>query len=285
MLHQSTEAASKAKFELFENNVRYVQNTPLVPMAIPVPPLYRHLQTKFLEALAYSSVLPAGLLGDIVRDFEVQKATFDVNYSNFAINQDTTKFLKHVHTYNEQSGKTLSRLVELHHSYQKQVSKEIQRNDFCYTHLKPALDELNFITKPTIDHCDACLFGKSIMDLYFYKQSHEVISSGIVKKVVGGVAEFKSDSGDMKTHYAQAFADAVRVGTLLAFNALKMGQVIDEVIVYELLANYKTCYGHVIKYHVNFCTDTSTFSIGEEMNAVNVLVSIVQAIDNTTIPP
>lgn len=88
------------------------------------------------------------------------------------------------------------------------MSKEVQRNDFCYTHLKPALEELNFITKPTIDHCDACLFGKSILDLYFYRNSRGVISSGIIQKIIGEVVEFKSDSVDMKTHYPQAFADS-----------------------------------------------------------------------------
>lgn len=52
LFHHATEAASKAKFEFFENNVRFVLNISLVPKAIPVPPQYTQLQTKFLEALA-----------------------------------------------------------------------------------------------------------------------------------------------------------------------------------------------------------------------------------------
>ena len=44
----------------------------------------------------------------------------------------------------------------------------------------------------------------------------------------------------MKTCFAQIFADMVRVGTSLVYDALIRGVVVDKIIVYGLLTNYKT---------------------------------------------
>ena len=100
------------------------------------------------------------------------------------------------------------------------------------------------------------------MDFCFYQQYHGIVRSAVVKKlgsqpddyksVVGGVAEFKCNDGDLKAHYAQMFANLVRVGTHLAHNCLTTGKIID---LYRLLADYTTGLAHVMKYDVNFSTD------------------------------
>lgn len=64
-------------------------------------------------------MVPAGLLGDIVRDLKVQQALFNKRYKEFAKNQDTPQFLKHVQSYDGQIENLLLRLEELHRSYQK----------------------------------------------------------------------------------------------------------------------------------------------------------------------
>lgn len=65
--------------------------------------------------------------------------------------------------------KLLDKLSDMESTYRKDVNKETQQNDFCYEHLKVTLKELGFLPKPAIKHCDICTFGKSMMDLYFYK--------------------------------------------------------------------------------------------------------------------
>ena len=135
---------------------------------------------------------------------------------------EVVAFLNRIH---RQNLKLLARLSEMQRTYQKDVTKETQRNGFCYGHLQSALDEQS----------DSCLFGKSLMDLHFYQEHGSTVSSALVKKlwhsgddddslewnesVVGGVAEFKHDDGEMKSHYAQTFADMVRVGTHLIHTA------------------------------------------------------------------
>ena len=96
--------------------------------------------------------------------------------------------------------------------------------------------------------------------------------------IVGGLAEFKSDSGNMNKHYAQIFADMVRVGTLLACKALISGRIVDKITVYGLLIDYKTGSAVITKYYVNFITDESIYFVGDEINAVKGLISIVHTV-------
>lgn len=92
------------------------------------------------------------------------------------------------------------------------INKETQRNEICYNHTKAALNGLDFISKQTIEQSDFCLYGKSTIDMYFYKDCGATVNSAVIKKlenyededkvgykcgVVDGFAEFKSDGGNM----------------------------------------------------------------------------------------
>ena len=69
---------------------------------------------------------------------------------------------------------------------------------------------------------------------------------------------------------------------MLAVSALKRGKIIDKIVVYDLLLDYKNTMGLVIKCCVNFNTDESVFFVGEEVNAVKGFVAIVRAIKNAS---
>ena len=85
--------------------------------------------------------------------------------------------------------------------------------------------------------------------------------------VVAGVAEFKVEGTSKLQQYGQTFADLVRVGTLLANDALMRGRLVEKLVVYGLLINYKTKLAIIMKYYVNFNRDESVFLIGEDVNA------------------
>lgn len=70
----------------------------------------------------------------------------------------------------------------------------------------------------------------------------------------------------------------VWVSTLLACNALITvisGRIVDKIIVYGLLVNYKTGVAVITKYYVNFITDETIYFVGNEINAVRGFISIV----------
>ena len=96
--------------------------------------------------------------------------------------------------------------------------------------------------------------------------------------IVCGVAEFKAQAGSWKAHFSQIFADMMGIGSLLATNALMRGKIIDKMMVYGLLLDYKNMTGTVVKYYVNFNSDESIFFIGEEINAVKGFIGIVRAL-------
>ena len=67
--------------------------------------------------------------------------------------------------------KLMAKLSEMQCDYQKDVTKEMQRNDFCYSHLQPVLNELGFIAKPSNEQSDICLFGNHLWIYIFTKNA------------------------------------------------------------------------------------------------------------------
>ena len=303
MVHHSTEPASKVKPDIFKGSVRQtlenVSNEALVPIIDTVPAQYSGIATKFEEAVyLYSSVIPSAFLEDMISMLQVQgkqlKLVKEKMEDTDVAKAETVKSIESVRNHNFE---LLERVVDIDRRYKMEVSKETQRNEFCFKLMSDVLTRLNFVCKPSIETSTACLFGKSLMDMYFYKNGGgSIVSAGIVKKlegagararttshgeaVISAVAEFKCEASNMKVHYAQTFADMVRVGSLLAYDALTRGKLIDKVVVYGLLTNYTTKLATVFKYYINFTNDESVFLIGQEMNAVKAFVGIVQALDN-----
>ena len=59
----------------------------------------------------------------------------------------------------------------------KDITKEVQRNEFCYDHVQSSLQELDFVSQPSIEHCKFCIYGKSLMNLYLYKDCSATVRS------------------------------------------------------------------------------------------------------------
>ena len=175
-----------------------------------------------------------------------------------------------------------------------QITKEPQQNQFYLNYIQEELVALGFVIKPNIKQSVFSLFGKSLPDLYFYKESGKsVVGAGLLTKysnkdpdkeengygVAGAVTQFKSHSTDMEKHYPQVFSDLVRVGTFIACNAIIRGTVIDKVVVLGLLANHETETAILMKYHVDFTTDESILFIGDEINFVSGFLAVVKWLD------
>ena len=290
LLHRVTEPASKAKLNLFvdasgERLWKYTSIESLLPINKPIPQQYKILSEKFHEAInLYSTIVPAALVSKVTEDLNIQFNQLESKL--LAIENGEVEAVTSLNNFHKDGLKLMVRLAQIQREYQKDVNKETQRNDFCYSHLKPVLNQLGFTTKQTLEQSDVCIFGKSVMDFCFYQQNSGIVRSAVISQpddnesVVGGVAEFKCDDVDLTAHYAQMFANLVRVGTQLAYDCLIMGKIIDKILVYGLLTNYNTGLAHVMKYDVNFSTDESHFFVGGEMDAIKGLVGIVQAMND-----
>ena len=161
------------------------------------------------------------------------------------------------------------------------ITKKVQQNQHYFKHIEHELRALGFVVKFHIEQNDYCLFGKSLPDLYFYKElTYNMIKVGLLTKVcdksqdeseneqvgeyrgcsiVDAVAQFKSQSSDLKKFYPQMFCDLVRVGTLRACDAIMRGLIVDKIVVIGLLTNYETEVGVLVKYYIDFITDESVF--------------------------
>ena len=298
MTHSKTEAASRFQSDRFskalENNIcKSVCNDRLIPLS-DVLPEYNELAIAFEECLEiYSSVIPTSLLSGVRKQLRMATCEFE---SRMAQQMDPEGLRAMLTSCHLQNLKLLEELANIECNYQIDITKEVQKNEICYKRTKAALNKLDIISKENIEHCEFSIFGKSLVDLYFYKDSGGIVKSAVIKMledcddgaqgedygIVCGLAEFKVQKGIFKAHYAQIFADMSRVGSMLAVSALKRGKIIDKIVVYGLLLDYKNTMGLVIKYCVNFNTDESVFFVGEEVNAVKGFVAIVRAIKNAS---
>lgn len=185
LLHDVTEPASKVKLDMFtsashERLWKFTSNQSLIPVKGPIPLEYNHLATKFTEVIQlYSSVVPAALLSEIREGLSV--ATNELESKLHAVEKGEVEVVGFLHNLHSDHLKLLARLAEMQCIYQKSVTKETQRNEFSYSHLLPVLNELGFIAKATIEQSDICLFGKSLMDLYFYQECGSTVNSALVK--------------------------------------------------------------------------------------------------------
>ena len=279
MAHSTTEPASRFKSERFskalENNIcKSISNEALVPLA-NVPPEYNKLAVAFKECLDLysSSVVPTSLLHEARKQFKVATCEFESKMKE--LQMDSKELRAIVDAYHKENLKLLEELADIQTNYQMDISRELQKNDICYKRTKTALTELDLISKETIEQSEFTIYGKSLVDLYFYVDTGATaVKSAVIRKledfddddvqgddygVICGVTEFKVQTGNLKAHCSQIFSDMIRVGSLLAVNALAGGKIIDKIVVYGLLLDYKRSLGLVTKYYVNFNTDESVF--------------------------
>ena len=285
MVHSYSEAASKAKIEecVFssgENGCKYVSTETLVQTTDSWPSKYDVLAVKFREAVRlYSSVVPSVLVSEICQDIRGQIELLEKLDQVDQVRSVQSQAIVY---------KFLAKLAEIEVDYEKDIRQVEQRNNFCYQHLKSSLLELGFIPKPTIEQCDICIHGESLMAMYFYKYGgtdRTVVKSAIIRTFED--PEDNDSDGDnsdviggVEMYYVQTFVDMVRVGSLLTQDALMRGSIIDKIVVFGLLTNYKTGFAVVMKYYVNFLKGETCFYVGEEMNAVRGFIAIIQTMDS-----
>ena len=124
----------------------------------------------------------------------------------------TTALLVTITSLQQQCHRVLDRLSVLLSSYNMKISKEVQQNGNCYTLVQDELCSLGFVVKCHIEQREFCLFGKSMPDLYFYKEltgnkakvgllmkladqmSLDSAAMWLIQQMVVAVAQFKSSS-------------------------------------------------------------------------------------------
>ena len=290
LLHKSTEPASKVTIDAFtdslgENARQFVPPYSFIPKEVSNHILYKNVETKFHEALfLYSAVVPWGLIDNINTDLRIQ-----YKHCSEMVGEGQSK--ERVEMVGQGILDVIEKLTYIEKHYKKQVDREIQRNDFSYEHMKESLHDLGFVVKGSMEQCSICLYGKSLVDMYFYKdnagircavlqtQDEAVENNEEHVSIIGGVTEFKIGEG-VKTCFAQIFADMVRVGTSLAYEALITGEIINKITVYGLLVNYKTKLGYSMKYEVDFTIDQNSILFGSEIDAVKAFMGIIQTMNN-----
>ena len=165
-------------------------------------------------------------------------------------------------------------LQELKEIRKLKVDKEIQINDWFLTSLEYELDQLNFKTSREFHHNNFSLFGKSRPDFTFFKKDRNWIKAGMIIQppseltavnICDAALEFKLDiAHNPQRVYPQAIADMVRVANDLMVDALSVGKVVDEVVIYALLIAYdkKNCIP--LKYLANFKNSSYEIFVGQE---------------------
>lgn len=100
--------------------------------------------------------------------------------------------------------------------YTTDIDKETELNKLCYHSVKKDLGALGFVVKSSIEQNDFCLFGKSLPDLYFYKDfGGNIVQAGLLKRVliddiVAKQLEYGVVGGfNLKKSYPQIFADMI----------------------------------------------------------------------------
>ena len=270
-------------------NISYVQIEDIFPsIRDPFPPLYNSLAHLFKYSVEkYKKVLPSDIVNPVFTCFEahLQQADEMLAATNY---KDAHHYVKRCKTETSELVKQLRIEKE---RYEVPCKKEVQRSLICYELMKQPLDDLGYIVKDTTDSNTVCLFGKSNMDMLFYKNKVSTINAALIKGVdndegeggcgvIGGVTEFKTQSSHMKSHYPQIFADMVKLTTLRVMDVLETGIVIDKVEIYGLLIDQSSTYSRVMKYCMNFCSNESRFYVcNHDQHCSDAFVSVIKRLD------
>ena len=303
-IYVMTHSTTEPKLETFqtENKTSFenVTNDDILTILDTVPSEYQKVVDKFEDAInLFNRVVPSDCLSQIRSDLKHLSDCFDTAKQKVKGGSiEKPEMIEVFDALKSKNVQLLEKVLDMESNYRIDITKEIQRNDICYQLLSDPLSKLNYICKPSIENSDICLFGKSLLDLYYYKDGGSTINATVLKRyetevdvvmqsasvigngVVGGLAEFKVEGTCKFQQCSQTFADLVRVGTLLANNTLMRGRLVEKLIVYGLLINYNTKLAIIMKYYVNFNRDESVFLIGEEVNATKAFTSVLKKMDS-----
>ena len=129
---------------------------------------YKEVVDKFEDALRlYSCVVPSDCLTQIRSDIKYQVAKFDSAKQEMQDGDhvEIPKMMEAFDTLKTENLQIFEKILDMEGKYKVDVTKEIQRNDFCFQLLNRPLSKLNYICKPSIENSDKCIFGKPLMDL------------------------------------------------------------------------------------------------------------------------
>ena len=173
----------------------------------------------------------------------------------------------------EQNGAFIRWLQEVRSIKKMPVNREIQKNDWFIGYLQENLRLHGYQTTTEFHHNKYSIFGKSSPDFCFHKIGESWIKLGVVTqpteemcgvKVDGAAIEFKiHDDDDGVRRLLQAFANMIRASHDLMFDGLKVGKMIDSVVVYGLLVGYDIKKCTPMKYVIDFVKNLSKMEVGE----------------------
>ena len=87
-------------------------------------------------------------------------------------------------------------------------------NQLQYQRIKNDLSNLGFLVKTSIDHNDFCMFGKSLPNLYFYKDhSGNIMKAGLLKKICSNEFEELGDEDNCTTMFHVIFTWNIWTGS------------------------------------------------------------------------
>ena len=168
----------QSQLETFQGGTRQpfenVSNDAIVSVVDTVP----------LDAInLFSHVVPSDCLTQIRSDLKYQATRFDSAKQKMQGGDvEKPEVIETFDTLRAENLRLFEKVFDMEDKYKVDVTKETQRNDFCYQLLNHPLSKLNYICKPSIENTDICLFGKSLMDLYFYKDGGSTINAAVLQR-------------------------------------------------------------------------------------------------------
>lgn len=155
------------------------------------------------------------------------------------------------------------------------VDKEVQKNDWFVANIEEFLMGEGFRITKVYSHNKYCIFGRSRPDCIFTRLADNCVTTikvGILMQtseelfvdISGGSVEFKLTMGeDFTSNLPQAIANMIRAACNIAADALKVGKIINNLVVYGLLVSYDRAHSIPIKYQVNYQENDTRICVGE----------------------
>ena len=102
----------------------------------------------------------------------------------------------------------------------------------------------------------------------------EIVNGGTIEMKMVPVHQKKRDSPEVR----QLMANMIRLGGFLASKAFEKGHMIDEIKVYGLLVSHKNPFCLPLRYKTKCSTGSTTFMIGDEMEVSKAIKSLLACI-------
>lgn len=172
-------------------------------MFTKIPPLFEPLAKQVSNAMQFTkSMVPSRLLQEVQHSVSMEADKQEALCKELMGKAESDSKV-HLWMFCQQSRKTAERLAYILSHYTMDLDKETRLNTLYYKVVSPELSNLGFVVKSHIEHSDSCLFGKSVSDLYFYKENGSVVLATLMNEekaniCIGATAEFKREDENLK---------------------------------------------------------------------------------------